>query len=85
MIIRIAEKLHDWKKERNKNMSRNKIAEAITKNNANTPERIQEVTKLNLTEINSILCEFENEEYIVCNYGGASDSCYAFEQIKPFQ
>jgi len=82
MILKTADWIHKNSKERDENLRRSKIVNAITDQSACTPESIQEHTSLNESEINGMLRTLEEEGYISCNYGGSRTSCWSFEVLK---
>ena len=84
-IMEVAGGINDMKKERNNNILRAKVIDAINNKNANTPEMLQNITKIEIVEIDAIIDGLEKDGFIVCNTGGSKDNSWSFEVIKKLE
>ena len=84
-IFELGEKLHSLKKERDTNLLRDKVINAITDKKAHNPEEIIEITKLSENDVDTVLRNLENNGLIACNYGGSKLSCWSFEVLRPLK
>ncbi len=81
-ILEIADRIHDGKKQRNKNLLQDKVIDAIVDKNSYSLEKIKEETGLGDKDIDSVIDNLEQDELISCLRGGSSDRVISFEMLK---
>ena len=81
-ILELGTSVHKLKKERNNNILREKIIDAIENQKAGSPEEVMEITGLEEGEIMPFIDEWENDGILRCNYGGSKATPFGIHPLK---